>query len=168
MDQSDSSRRNPSRATCEETIRRILMTEVLQNGKNRHFKTAMDFMNYFESLYLPGPALTKQVQRAVRAMDMPKDADGYFLVNKTKSQLSQDQEITHLMEKADAAIVPMGDMTPVFLKCDQKYAKYLMQLISDSDTLKDKYLTILPSSEGLIFLSDQPNVLELILSGLLP
>ena len=55
-------RKNPSRETCENTIKRILMTEVLQNGVNRHFRNAADFMNYFESLYPASDALTKQVQ----------------------------------------------------------------------------------------------------------
>lgn len=43
--------------------RRILMTEVLEKGKNEHFRTAADFMKYFESLYPASDALTKQVQR---------------------------------------------------------------------------------------------------------
>ena len=66
-------RKNPSREQCQKIIKRILVTEVLQQGHNEHFKQAADFMNYFESLYPPSDALTKQVQRAVKAMDMPKD-----------------------------------------------------------------------------------------------
>ena len=46
---SPSLRKNPSRETCEGIIRRILMTEVLEKGKNEHFRTAADFMKYFES-----------------------------------------------------------------------------------------------------------------------
>ena len=60
---SPSLRKNPSRETCEGIIRRILMTEVLEKGKNEHFRTAADFMKYFESLYPASDALTKQVQR---------------------------------------------------------------------------------------------------------
>ena len=62
---SPSLRKNPSRETCEGIIRRILMTEVLEKGKNEHFRTAADFMKYFESLYPASDALTKQVQRAI-------------------------------------------------------------------------------------------------------
>ena len=69
---------NPSRAKCEEIIRRILMTEVLEHGDNQHFRCAADFMNYFESLYPASPGLTKQVQRAVKSMDMPKNEKGFF------------------------------------------------------------------------------------------
>ena len=74
-----SHRKNPSRETCEKTITRILMTEVLEHGQNLHFRSASDFMNYFESLYPASDALTKQVQRAIKALDMPKDEKGYFI-----------------------------------------------------------------------------------------
>ena len=87
---SPSLRKNPSRETCEGIIRRILMTEVLEKGKNEHFRTAADFMKYFESLYPASDALTKQVQRAIRSLNMPKDELGYFIPNKTAEQLAQD------------------------------------------------------------------------------
>ena len=74
MNQKNQLRKNPSRETCESIIRRILMTELTQNGKNRHFRKATDFMSYFESLYPASDALTKQVQRAVQSLHMPKDA----------------------------------------------------------------------------------------------
>lgn len=79
MNQKNQLRKNPSRETCESIIRRILMTELTQNGKNRHFRKAADFMSYFESLYPASNALTKQVQRAVQSLHMPKDADGFLL-----------------------------------------------------------------------------------------
>ena len=50
MERSTTLRKNPSRETCEGIIKRILMTEVLENGSNKHFRFASDFMNYFESL----------------------------------------------------------------------------------------------------------------------
>ena len=74
---------NPSRAKCEMIISRILSTELKENGKNIHFKNAMDFMTYFESLYPAGSALTKQVQRAIKSMDLAKDENGFFLLEKT-------------------------------------------------------------------------------------
>ena len=70
MNQKNQLRKNPSRETCESIIRRILMTELTQNGKNRHFRKATDFMSYFESLYPASDALTKQVQRAVQSLHM--------------------------------------------------------------------------------------------------
>ena len=71
MERSSSLRKNPSRETCEGIIKRILMTEVLEHGGNRHFHSASDFMGYFESLYPASDALTKQVQRAIKALNMP-------------------------------------------------------------------------------------------------
>ena len=91
MNQKNQLRKNPSRETCESIIRRILMTELTQNGKNRHFRKAADFMSYFESLYPASDALTKQVQRAVQSLHMPKDADGFFIVDKTAAQVEQEQ-----------------------------------------------------------------------------
>ena len=52
-------RKNPSRKECEDIIRRILMTEMLEKGKNEHFKTATDFMKYFESLDPASDSLTR-------------------------------------------------------------------------------------------------------------
>ena len=78
MDNHTKLKRNPSRETCENIIRRILMTEVLEKGSNAHFRQASDFMSYFESLYPASDSLTKQVQRAIKSMDMPKDEQGYL------------------------------------------------------------------------------------------
>ena len=92
MEHSSTLRKNPSRETCEGIIKRILMTEVLENGCNKHFRFASDFMNYFESLYPASDALTKQVQRAIKALDMPKDENGYYIVNKTSAQLENEKQ----------------------------------------------------------------------------
>ena len=46
----DTLRKNPSRRTCEDTIKRILTAEINETGHNTHFKNASDFMSYFESL----------------------------------------------------------------------------------------------------------------------
>lgn len=104
MNQKNQLRKNPSRETCESIIRRILMTELTQNGKNRHFRKATDFMSYFESLYPASDALTKQVQRAVQSLHMPKDADGFFIVDKTAAQVEQEQCFGKLF--ADANLPP--------------------------------------------------------------
>ena len=61
---SPSLRKNPSRETCEGIIRRILMTEVLEKGKNEHFRTAADFMKYFESLATRRPTRSDQTGAA--------------------------------------------------------------------------------------------------------
>lgn len=117
---SPSLRKNPSRETCEGIIRRILMTEVLEKGKNEHFRTAADFMKYFESLYPASDALTKQVQRAIRSLNMPKDELGYFIPSKTAEQLAHEQELTYILKKANADVCRMDDYQPLFLKADEQ------------------------------------------------
>ena len=114
-------RKNPSRKECEKIIKKILMTEVLERGTNEHFKTASDFMNYFQSLYPASDSLTKQVQRAVKALQMPKDEKGYFIINKTEAQLNQDKEIAFLMKKTNASLEPFEEYETMFLKCDDTY-----------------------------------------------
>lgn len=158
---------NPSRKTCEEAIRRILMTEVLEQGKNLHFKNAMDFMNYFEALYPPSPSLIKQVQRAIKSMDLPKDEDGFFIIDKTKSQLRHDNEIALLLAKSAAEIVPLENYETLFLSLSPDYKAYLMQLIDESPTLRGKYITILDTSEGFIFYTKNAGSLETMLRSLM-
>ena len=162
-----STHNGPSRKTCEETIRRILVTEVLETGTNARFKTAADFMKYFESLYPAGPGLTKQVQRAVKAMDMPKDERGYYIINKTSSQISQDKELRHLLQKTDAAILPIENYETLFLRVETTYKSYLFQLLSESDTLRNKYITALDTSNGILFLTENKNQLQRILESLI-
>lgn len=158
---------NPSRKTCEEEIRRILMKETLEYGKNSHFKNAMDFMNYFEALYPPSPSLIKQVQRAIKSMDLPKDEKGYFIADKTKSQLKHDTEISNILAKSAANLVQLGEFEIVYLEVSPDYKSYLIQLIDESPTLRGKYITIVDSTEGLIFYTYNKSALETMLSSLI-
>lgn len=160
-------RKNPSRKECENIIRRILMTEMLEKGKNAHFKTAADFMGYFESLYPASDSLTKQVQRAIKSLGMPKDANGYFIINKTADQLEQDRELTGMLQKCNAHIVPLTDCETVFLETDPAYKDYLLQLLSESDTCKGKYITIINSSNGLLFYTKNASQLRILLDSLI-
>ena len=111
----DTIRKNPSRKECEKAIRRILITEILENGKNKHFRMATDFITYFEALYPPSDSLTKQVQRAVKAMNMPKDEDGFFIIDRTPEQVAQDKELHALFEHANAHIESLDDCEKLFL-----------------------------------------------------
>lgn len=153
-------RKNPSRETCEKMIRRILMTEVLQKGENHHFKQASDFMSYFESLYPASDSLTKQVQRAVKSMNMPKDEHGYFIVNKTSEQITQDAALRSAFSLADVKPILLTDYTPVFLSADPSLCSYLKNLILTSITFQDKILTIVETSNGLLLYTDHPKQLE--------
>ena len=160
-------RKNPSRETCEGIIKRILMTEILEKGKNEHFLTAADFMNYFESLYPASDALTKQVQRAVRSLDMPKDEFGYFIPNKTTEQLSQEKELQYLFQKADAAVLSMEEYKPLFLKADDAIASYLLDVIKHSPVFDGKYLTAHTALGGILFYTKNPTQLEILLNSLI-
>lgn len=160
-------RKNPSRETCEGIIKRILMTEILEKGKNEHFRTAADFMNYFESLYPASDALTKQVQRAVRSLDMPKDEFGYFIPNKTTEQLSQEKELQYLFQKADAAVLSMEEYKPLFLKADDAIASYLLDVIKHSPVFDGKYLTAHTALGGILFYTKNPTQLEILLNSLI-
>lgn len=165
--QNEMKRKNPSRETCESIIKRILMTEVLEKGKNTTFRSAADFMNYFESLYLPSDALTKQVQRAIRSLNMPKDELGYFIPNKTAEQLEQEKEMRYLFDRADAAVYPMDEYKPLFLKANPKLTAYLLEVIASSPLFDGKYLTAQITLNGILFYTKNPSQLEILINSLI-
>ena len=166
MEHSTTLRKNPSRETCENVIKRILMTEVLENGSNKHFRFASDFMNYFESLYPASDALTKQVQRAVKAMDMPKDENGYFIVNKTSSQLAQENELSTLLKNAQVSLHPMEHVDTVFLSVLPHMRSYLIHLIETTPSFQGKYITLLESSNGVLIYTENKSQLLTLLNSL--
>ena len=159
-------RKNPSREACEKVIKRILMTEVLEYGSNKHFRFASDFMNYFESLYPASDALTKQVQRAVKAMDMPKDENGYYIVNKTNAQLEQENEITSLLKNANVSVHPMEQVDTIFLSVVPHMRSYLLHLIETTESFKGKYITIVETSNGILIYTENKNQLLILLNSL--
>ena len=156
METENSTRKNPSRETCQKIIKRILVTEVLEKGCNEHFRQASDFMGYFQSLYhaLAGnpasDALTKQVQRAIKAMDMPRDERGYFIVNKTSEQFEQDKEISRLLQSGEASLKSLAESEPVLIEVPTELADYLMYTLSSSISLKGHYDTMVKAYNGII------------------
>ncbi len=165
MDQTHT-RKNPSRESCESIIKRILMTEVLEHGSNQTFRFASDFMNYFESLYPASPGLTKQVQRAVKAMNMPKDEKGFFIVNKTNDQVGQDKEIQRIFANSHVTYKTMEKAEPLFLSVDDTAKDYLNHLLQESETFKGKYLTMFPVSGGILIYTENRNQLVMLLNSL--
>lgn len=156
-------KKNPSRETCENIIRRILMTEVLEKGNNTHFRQAADFMAYFESLYPASDGLTKQVQRAIKAMDMPKDEQGYFIINKTREQLAQEAELKHLIKQGNFTLNPMEHYETIFLEAPTDCLDYLIHKLSNWELMKDKYITMVKTFNGiLIYTKDKSKLLVLI------
>ncbi len=159
--------RNPTRQECEEQVRRTLMTENLRHGGNHHFKTAKDFMPIFEALYPASPSLVKQVQRAVKAMNMPKDEKGYFLVDKTKFQMEQDTELSGLLKKSDASLSELGSFDSLLITLEDHYKDYIFQLISESSTLSGKFVTAIKTSNGILFFTENKALLKTFLEDLI-
>lgn len=154
---------NPSRETCENIIRRILITEILEKGKNAHFRQASDFMSYFESLYPASDSLTKQVQRAIKSMDMPKDEQGYFIINRTKEQLAQEAELKHLVKQGHFSLNPMEECETVFIETPDGFSDYLIHTLSSLELLQDKYITMVKTCNGvLIYTQDKSKLLPYI------
>ena len=166
MERSTTLRKNPSRETCEGIIKRILMTEVLEHGSNKHFRFASDFMNYFESLYPASDALTKQVQRAIKAMDMPKDEHGFYIVNKTSAQLENEKEISHLLQNANVSVHPMEQVDTIFLSVAPHMRSYLVHLIETTESFSGKYITMLETVNGILIYTENKNQLLTLLNSL--
>ena len=166
-------RRGPSRVDCEKAIRRILMTETLENGRNLHFKSSSDFMSYFESLYPASPGLKKQIQRAIHEMDMAKDDDGFYIVGKTKAAARDEDELSALMKSSGASISDSGTevlLETVFIEFDpeERYRiPYIAERLSRLEFLSGKYTALMPCTNGLMFFTPQTDNLTRLLSTLL-
>lgn len=158
---------NPSRRTCEEIIRRILTTENKENGSNRHFKTGADFMTYFESLYPSGPALTKQVQRAIRSMGLAKDKNGYFLIDKTKDDQAKEDELKSLLSKSLAYVVDTSSLQTLLITCSAAHRSYLVALIRECRGLNSLCTTILETDNGLLIYTPDAAALNAVLEGMM-
>ena len=139
-------KKNPSRETCESIIRRILTSEIRERGRNKHFRQARDFMPYFESLYPASDSLTKQVQRAVKTLNLPRDENGYFIINKSTLQEEQERELMSY-----AASCSLIDCETVFLEVQPSYVDYLLHLIAESESFTGLYVTMHRTCNGIIF-----------------
>ena len=159
-------RNTPSREYCEKNIKRMLMSEVLEKGKNESFRTAKDFMPFFESLYPTSDALLKQVQRAVKALDMPKDEQGYFIAGKTVSQFEHEKEISSLFELAKVKTHPFEQIETIFLEVEPHLKTYLIHMLETSLTFKGKFLTLVETSNGVLIYTQNKNNLLILLNSL--
>ncbi len=164
----------PSRSECEEAIRRILITETLENGANRHFKNSTDFMPYFEALYPAGPGLRKQVQRALKSLDLPKDDSGYYMVHKTKSQAKDDSELAALLADAGAVMDAPNIEDPlqmIFISLQTENAAdtaYIASRLARSATLAGRFETMIPATNGIVVLTREPGAFRKFIAELLP
>lgn len=154
--------KNPSRKSCEQTIKKILTREFEEYGENHHFKQASDFMIYFESLHPASPSLTKQVQRAIQALNLPRDENGYFLINKTAEEYKAEQELSRLI--CTSHPVNLDTWTPVFIKAEPWKHAYMIHLMESISELSMLYETITETFNGLILYTKSPEKLNSYLS----
>ena len=124
-------------------------------------------MPIFEALYPASPSLVKQVQRAIKSMNMPKDEKGFFLVDKTKFQMEQDTELSNLLHKSEADLSEVGSFDTVLLTLEDHYKDYIFQLISESSTLSGKFITAIKTSNGILFFTDNKELLKTLLKDLI-
>lgn len=157
--------KNPSRKACEQIIERILTREFEEYGTNHHFKQASDFMVYFESLHPASPSLTKQVQRAVSAMNLPRDENGYFIINKTAEEYQAERELIHLLH--DSSFMNLQACTPILLKTDSWQREHIMYLMGSISELKKLYVTLTEAENGILIYSKTPDELTSYLSNFL-
>lgn len=149
--------KNPSRKSCEQTIKRILTREFEEYGENHHFKQASDFMIYFESLHPASPGLTKQVQRAIQALNLPRDENGYFMINKTVEEYKAEQELSHLLESS--SLVSLQSCTPVLIKTEVWKRQHVIHLLQSAPELQKLYVTIVESDSGVLIYTKDPDKL---------
>lgn len=152
-----SSHKNPSRKSCEQTIKRILTREFEEYGENHHFKQASDFMIYFESLHPASPGLTKQVQRAINALNLPRDENGYFMINKTVEEYKAEQQLSHLLESS--SLVSLQACTPVLIKTEVWKRQHVIHLLQSAPELKKLYVTIVEADSGILIYTKNPEKL---------
>lgn len=159
-------KRTPSRSECETLIRKILLTEVESRTVNCTFKRPADFMKFFESLYPPSPALTKQVQRAIKSMDMARDDKGFYILNKSKEQSIQDNELRKLLSDADYQVSDFNMAESVFLRLDSQYIDFLQNKLARSITLSSYIITMIPTHNGIIMITNDANCLKELLKNI--
>ena len=152
-----SSHKNPSRKSCEQTIKRILTREFEEYGENHHFKQASDFMIYFESLHPSSPGLTKQVQRAINALNLPRDENGYFIINKTVEEYKAEQELSLLLQSS--TLINLQNCTPILIKTEYWKRKHVIHLIRSAPELQRLFVTLTETDSGILIYTKNPEKL---------
>ncbi len=160
-----SSYKNPSRKACEQIIKKILSRELEEQGTNQHFKQASDFMIYFESLYPASPSLTKQVQRAVSSLNLPRDDNGYFMINKTAEEYECQRELSHLLRTS--SFKSLDDCTPILIQTDTWQREHILHLMESISELRNLYETAVEASDGILIYTKTPDELTSCLSHII-
>lgn len=159
-------RKNPSREACESAIQRILFTEIASKGSNTHFKKANDFMPYFESLYAPSPALTKQVQRAIHHLNLPKNDDGYFVIGKTQMQIETEHVLKEMLKDSSMSIHNSADLSVIFIPILQEKIDYTSRKLLQNPYLSKLIVTLVNTLNGILIYTENPEEVCLYLNEL--
>ena len=106
------------------------------------------------------------MQRAIKSLDMPKDENGYFIVNKTASQLENEKQITSALKTANFSVHPMEQVDTVFLTVESHMRSYLTHLFETTETFQGKYITIVETSNGLLIYTENKSQLLTLLNSL--
>ena len=107
------------------------------------------------------------MQRAVKSMDMAKDGDGFYIINKTQEQIRQEEELKHFFQASETVLGSLEGCETVFLRSAKVSLDYLIHLISSTDTLKDKYATMVKASNGVLIYTENKEELLALLKPLL-
>jgi adenylate kinase family enzyme len=100
-------------------------------------------------------------------MNMPKDEDGYFIIDRTPEQMAQDKELQSLFNRAGAQLQSLEDCEQIFIELEPDYVDYLIFQMEESESLRDKYVTIQKTSNGMIIYTREKKKLEQLLQRLM-
>lgn len=156
--------KNPSRKSCEQIIKNILNREYEEYGENHHFKQASDFMLYFESLHPASPSLTKQVQRAVNSLNLPRDENGYFIIHKSAEEYQAEQELSTLLKQS--SISDLSSCKPILIQTESWKSKHIIYLLKKMSEFEKLHETIAETDNGILIYTKYPQDLSALLSGL--
>lgn len=120
-------------------------------------------MIYFESLHPSSPGLTRQVQRAVNALNLPRDENGYFMINKTVEEYKAEQELSKLLQSSSVA--NLDKCTPVLVKMEYWKRDHMIYLMQSAAALRKLYETIVPADNGVLFYTKTPEKLTAFFSS---
>ena len=142
MNTSSLNRISPTRKECEDLIKHILQQEIHQRSAKCHFRHSVDFLPFFESLYPSSVGLAKQVQRAVRSLNLPKDSNGFYIINRSCEELTLESHLIRFFQyeklalskcsHSDYSHVYHGKMDPVTYEyCKERLTEYFQYSIPD-------------------------------------
>ncbi|MCI9020631.1 MAG: hypothetical protein HFH32_07820 [Eubacterium sp.] len=121
-------------------------------------------MLYFESLHPASPSLTKQVQRAVNSLNLPRDENGYFIIHKSAEEYQAEQELSTLLKQS--SISDLSSCTPILIQTESWKSKHIIYLLKKMSEFEKLHETIAETDNGILIYTKYPQDLSALLSGL--